>query len=289
MGASATRQGLRRVSPRRALSAEGFGIQVHTHRPRKRFSQNFLADRSVAERIVAAMGPRPGERVVEIGPGLGALTEPLLERLDALDAVEIDRDAAEVLVARFGPRGLQLHVADVLDFDFSSLGAPLRVVGNLPYHISTPILFRIDSLHATVRDCHFMLQKEVVERMAAMPDSAEYGRLSVMLQYRWRVEPVFDVAPAAFRPRPKVWSSLVRMSAQRAPSRAANETMFARLVAAAFSQRRKTLRNALRAFLDESGMRACGIDPQARGETLAVGDFVRLADAAFARLNASSG
>jgi 16S rRNA (adenine1518-N6/adenine1519-N6)-dimethyltransferase len=134
-----------------------------------------------------------------------------------------------------------------------------------------------------------MLQKEVVERMAAAPDCAAYGRLSVMLQYRWRVEPLFDVPPAAFRPRPKVWSSVVRMSPQRAPRRAVDETLFARLVAAAFSQRRKTLRNALRAFLDESGMRACGIDPQVRGETLAVADFVRLADAAFARVNASSG
>jgi 16S rRNA (adenine1518-N6/adenine1519-N6)-dimethyltransferase len=274
------------------MSAEGREPRpstAHPHRPRRRFSQNFLVDRGLAQRIVAAIDPRPAERVVEIGPGLGALTGPLLERLDALDAVEIDRDAAETLVAKFGTGRLRLHVADVLDFDFSSLGEPLRVVGNLPYHISTPILFRIDSLHAIVRDCHFMLQKEVVQRMAAAPDCAAYGRLSVMLQYRWRIEPLFDVPPTAFRPSPKVWSSVVRMCPQHAPRRALDETLFARLVAAAFAQRRKTLRNALRAYLDESGMRDCGVDPQARGETLAVGDFVRLADAALARLNASSG
>jgi 16S rRNA (adenine1518-N6/adenine1519-N6)-dimethyltransferase len=206
-----------------------------------------------------------------------------------LHAVEIDRDAARALAVIFPAARLRLHVADVLEFDFSSLGTGLRVVGNLPYHISTPILFRVDSLHDLIRDCHFMLQREVVERMASTPARAEYGRLSVMLQYRWRVEPLFDVAPSSFRPRPKVWSALVRLVAREAPLRAEDEAMFSRLVGAAFSQRRKTLRNALRAFLDEGAIRACGIDPQARGETLCVDEFVRLADAAARRVNASSG
>lgn len=262
---------------------------MHTHRPRRRFSQNFLADRGIAERIVAAIDPRPGERIVEIGPGLGSLTAPLLQRTDVVHAVEIDRDAARALAAAFPADRLHLHVADVLEFDFSSLGRDLRVAGNLPYHISTPILFRIDSLHGQIRDCHFLLQREVVERMAAAPARAEYGRLSVMIQYRWRVQPLFDVAPGAFRPRPKVWSSLVRLVPRTVLRRAADEAFFSRLVGAAFSQRRKTLRNALRAFLDETGIRSCGVDPQARGETLGVDEFVRLADAAFARLSASSG
>jgi 16S rRNA (adenine1518-N6/adenine1519-N6)-dimethyltransferase len=260
-----------------------------THRPRRRFSQNFLTDRGIAERIVTAIDPRPGDLIVEIGPGRGALTAPLLERLHTLHAVEIDRDAAKALAEVFPEHRLLLHVTDVLEFDFSSLGPGLRVVGNLPYHISTPILFRIDALHRLISDCHFLLQKEVVERMAARPDSAEYGRLSVMLQYRWRIERLFDVSPGAFRPRPRVWSSLVRLVAHPAPRQALDEAMFARVVAAAFSQRRKTLRNALRALLDETGMRECGIDPQARGETLAVDEFVRLADAAARRSSASSG
>ncbi len=259
------------------------------HRARRRFSQNFLVDRGIADRIVAAIDPRPDDRMVEIGPGLGSLTAPLLDRLELLQAVEIDRDAAKALAEAFPAPRLLLHVADVLRFDFSLLGPGLRVVGNLPYHISTPILFRVDSLHGLFSDCHFMLQKEVVERMAATPDCAEYGRLSVMLQRRWLIEPLFDVPPAAFRPTPKVWSSLVRMLPHGAPERPADEAMFARVVAAAFSQRRKTLRNALRAFVDEDSIRDCGIDPQARGETLAVSDFVRLADAASSRLSASSG
>lgn len=238
---------------------------------------------------MAAIDPHPGDRLVEIGPGLGSLTAPLLERIDVLHAVEIDRDAAAALAAAFPAERLRLHVGDVLEFDFSSLGPELRVAGNLPYHISTPILFRIDSLHGQIRDCHFMLQKEVVERMGAAPARAEYGRLSVMIQYRWRVERLFDVGPEAFRPRPKVWSSLVRLVPRAAPRRAADEAIFSRLVGAAFSQRRKTLRNALRALLDERGIRSCGIDPQARGETLGVEEFVRLADAAAERLSASSG
>ncbi|HWQ38042.1 MAG TPA: 16S rRNA (adenine(1518)-N(6)/adenine(1519)-N(6))-dimethyltransferase RsmA [Burkholderiales bacterium] len=260
------------------------------HRPRRRFSQNFLVDRDVVRRIVEAIDPRPGDTVVEIGPGLGALTTPLLERLPVLHAVEIDRDVAASLFQRFSPEKLRLHVGDALAFDFSSLGEALRVVGNLPYHICTPLLFRIDRLHAGVRDCHFMLQKEVVERMAARPGSPQYGRLSVMLQYRWGITSLFDVPPEAFRPRPKVWSSVVRLVPHaQLPCRAVDEAMLARLVGAAFAQRRKTLRNALRALLDEKAIAGCGVDPRLRAETLEVVQFVRLADAAAAQISASSG
>ena len=258
------------------------------HRPRKRFSQNFLIDRRVIGRIVEAIDPQPHDLMVEIGPGLGALTGPLLERLTQLHAIEIDRDAARALAERFAPERLILHVEDALRFDLAALGSGLRVVGNLPYHVSTPLLFRIGEAHGRVRDCHFMLQKEVVQRMVARPGGADYGRLSVMLQYRWRMQALFDVAPEAFRPRPKVWSSVVRLLPYaNPPCQARDEEMLGRVVLAAFTQRRKTLRNALRGWLDEVAIVECGIDPQARGETLSVAEFVRLADAAV--LSASSG
>jgi 16S rRNA (adenine1518-N6/adenine1519-N6)-dimethyltransferase len=254
---------------------------VASHRPRKRFSQNFLVDRHVIGRIVQAIDPQPGDRMVEIGPGLGALTEPLLERLGHLDAIEIDRDAARALEQRFRPERLTVHVEDALHFDLSRLGERLRMVGNLPYHISTPLLFRMDEEHERIVDGHFMLQKEVVQRMVACPGNAEYGRLSVMLQYRWTMEALFDVAPEAFQPRPRVWSSVIRLLPRSEPRhQARDEAMFGRVVLAAFTQRRKTLRNVLRGLLDQAAIEACGIDPQARGETLDVGDFVRLADAA---------
>jgi 16S rRNA (adenine1518-N6/adenine1519-N6)-dimethyltransferase len=251
------------------------------HRPRKRFSQNFLIDLPAIDRIVRAVDPQPADNMVEVGPGLGALSAPLLERLRVLHAIEIDRDAARALQERFSPDRLRLHIEDALQFDFSSLGTDLRVVGNLPYHISTPLLFRMDAGHRQIRDCHFMLQREVVQRMVGPPGSAEFGRLSVMLQYRWQMEALFDVSPDAFRPRPKVWSSVVRLVPYRTPPcPARDEAMFARVVLAAFSQRRKTLRNALRGMLEETVIASCGIDPQSRGETLGVAEFVRLADAA---------
>ena len=228
--------------------------------------------------IVRAIAPREGDRLVEVGPGYGALTAALLEKAGSIDAVEIDRDAVAALRQRFGD-SLRVHEGDVLKFDFSALGAPLRVVGNLPYHISTPVLFRIDALTASVADCHFMLQKEVVERMVAMPGDSAYGRLSVMLQYQWRIERLFDVPPGAFRPQPKVWSTVLRMTPRGAGApRAKDEATFGRLVAAAFSHRRKTLRNALRGLASEPALSACGIDPGARGETLSVADYLRLAD-----------
>jgi 16S rRNA (adenine1518-N6/adenine1519-N6)-dimethyltransferase len=249
------------------------------HPPRKRFGQNFLADRHYVARIVDAVDPAPGDNLVEIGPGLGALTNALIERAGKISAIEIDRDLAARLHERFTADRLALHEADALAFDFATLGADLRVVGNLPYNISTPLLFHLASYDRLVRDIHVMLQREVVARMTAAPDTADYGRLSVMLQARFRVSRLFTVAAGAFRPAPKVESAVTRLLPLGANRPAiADEALFARIVAAAFGQRRKTLRNALATLCDESALRASGIDPGARGETLSVTDFVRLAN-----------
>jgi len=249
------------------------------HSPRKRFGQNFLEDRGVVEQIVAAIRPQPGERFIEIGPGLGALTLPLLQRLGHLDAIEIDRDIVEGLRASHPANRLTIHEGDALEFDIAALGNDLRVVGNLPYNISTPLLFHLTDQAGAVRDAHFMLQREVVDRMSAQPGTAEYGRLSVMLQYRWNIDSLFDVPPSAFRPAPKVWSSVVRMIPHRVlPHIAHDERLFADVVMRAFGQRRKTLRNTLREKLTASDFEHLGIDPVARGETLGVADFVRIAN-----------
>ena len=233
----------------------------------------------MVEQIIAAIRPQPGERIVEIGPGLGALTLPLLQRLGHLDVIEIDRDIVADLRAAHSVDRLTIHEGDALEFDFTALGGDLRVVGNLPYNISTPLLFHLTGAACAVRDAHFMLQREVVERMSAQPGSAEYGRLSVMLQYRWSIDSLFDVPPTAFRPAPKVWSSIVRMIPYKAlPHVARNEDLFADVVMRAFGQRRKTLRNTLREKLTTAGFEQLGIDPAARGETLGVDDFVRIAN-----------
>jgi 16S rRNA (adenine1518-N6/adenine1519-N6)-dimethyltransferase len=255
---------------------------MHGHRARKRFSQNFLHDAHYIERIVAAVDPRPGERVVEIGPGLAALTAPLIDRAGHLTCVEIDRDLAARLRERFAPEQLTLIEADALALDWRALAEsdqrPLRIVGNLPYHISTPLLFALLPIADRVRDQHFMLQKEVVDRMAAAPGSDDYGRLSVMLQWRYVVTRLFVVPAGAFSPPPQVQSAIVRLLPRPAVDLpAVDATRFAQVVAAAFGQRRKTLRNALSALLDEAQIRAAGIDPQTRGETLSVEEFVRLA------------
>jgi 16S rRNA (adenine1518-N6/adenine1519-N6)-dimethyltransferase len=249
------------------------------HIPRKRFGQHFLEDASVVDQIVAAIHPQSGERFVEIGPGLGALTLPLLQRLDHLDVIEIDRDIVADLRAHPVGGRLTIHDADALTFDFAAMGCDLRIVGNLPYNISTPLLFHITGQASVVRDAHFLLQREVVERMSAQPGTSEYGRLSVMLQYRWYIESLFDVAPSAFRPAPKVWSSIVRMIPHKVlPHAASDEKLFAEVVMRAFGQRRKTLRNALREMLAPTDFWQLGIDPAARGETLGVADFVRIAN-----------
>lgn len=249
------------------------------HAPRKRFGQNFLQDTSVVERIVASINPKSGERFVEIGPGLGALTLPLLRRLDYMDVVEIDRDIVAHLRMCPAADRLTIHEGDALEFDFAALGQSLRVVGNLPYNISTPLLFHLTTMAHCVRDAHFMLQREVVERMCALPGTRQYGRLSVMLQYRWRIETLFEVAPDAFRPAPKVWSSVARMVPHPTlPYRANDEKVFVEVVMRAFGQRRKTLRNALRELLALEDFGILGIDSMARAETLGVADFVRLSN-----------
>jgi 16S rRNA (adenine1518-N6/adenine1519-N6)-dimethyltransferase len=249
------------------------------HEPRRRFGQNFLVDRSVVASLVAAIDPQREERMVEIGPGLGALTEPLLARLDVLHVVEIDRDLAARLSARFPPERLRIWQADALAFDFCALGPDLRVVGNLPYNISSPLLFHLAGMAACLRDCHFMLQREVVDRMVAAPGGKEYGRLSVMLQYRFQAQRLLRVAPGAFRPAPKVESAFVRLVPHRPlPLQAADESVLAQVVARAFGQRRKTLRNALRELIDAQDLAALGIDPGLRAETLPVEAFVRIAD-----------
>jgi 16S rRNA (adenine1518-N6/adenine1519-N6)-dimethyltransferase len=250
------------------------------HRARKRFGQNFLADPRYVARIVEAVDPRAGDNIVEIGPGLAALTEGLVMGAGRVTAIEIDRDLAARLREQFTPAHLVLHEADVLEFDLRSLGKDLRVVGNLPYNISSPLLFRIAGVADIVRDVHVMLQKEVVARMTARPGTADYGRLTVMLHATFRIERLFLVPAGAFRPAPKVESAVARLVPLRDAAPAiADPALFSRVVAAAFMQRRKTLRNALSALADANAFDASGIDPQSRGETLSVDDFVRLADA----------
>ncbi|MBL0143640.1 MAG: 16S rRNA (adenine(1518)-N(6)/adenine(1519)-N(6))-dimethyltransferase RsmA [Betaproteobacteria bacterium] len=252
-------------------------------RPKRRLGQHFLTDRHYVERIVAEIAPRAGETMVEIGPGPGALTERLAAVVRPLHVVEIDRDLAADLRSRFDSGSVVVHEGDALAFDLSSLPAGLRVVGNLPYNISTPLLFHVASFAPRVRDCVFMLQKEVVERMVADPGTPDYGRLSVMLQYRFEMALAFRVPPGAFTPPPKVDSAIVRM-VPLGPGRLAarDEALFARIVMAAFTQRRKTLRNALRRVAGDEIFSRTGIDPGLRGETLSVAQFVALADAATA-------
>ncbi|MBW7901094.1 MAG: 16S rRNA (adenine(1518)-N(6)/adenine(1519)-N(6))-dimethyltransferase RsmA [Rhodocyclaceae bacterium] len=248
------------------------------HVPRKRFGQNFLVDAQIVADIVGAVAPARGDRLVEIGPGLGALTEPLLERVDHLHVVEIDRDIVARLKKRHPPERLTIHEGDALAFDFASLGDDLRIVGNLPYNISTPLLFHLAGYAERVRDMHFMLQKEVVERMVAEPGDGERGRLSVMLQYRFWLEWLIDVPPTAFDPPPKVDSAVVRMIPRDPADLAAvDEALLGKVVAAAFAQRRKMLRNNLKGLLDDAAWTALAIDPTRRAEDLSVDDYVRIA------------
>ncbi|HLX28598.1 MAG TPA: 16S rRNA (adenine(1518)-N(6)/adenine(1519)-N(6))-dimethyltransferase RsmA [Casimicrobiaceae bacterium] len=252
---------------------------IKGHWPRKRFGQHFLVDPHYIARIVDAIDPRPGDNIVEIGPGLGALTGALFERAGRVAAIEIDRDLAARLRDRFDSDRLALNETDALTFDFATLGDRLRVAGNLPYNISSPLLFHLASFDAQLRDVHVMLQREVVARMTAAPGTPDYGRLTVMLQTRFAVSRLFTVPAGAFRPAPKVESAVARL-VPLGESRPAivDEALFARVVSAAFGQRRKTLRNALSSIADEATLRNAGIDPGARGEALAVADFVRLAN-----------
>ena len=247
------------------------------HQARKRFGQHFLTDAGVIHQIVRAVDPRPGQALVEIGPGLGALTQPLLERCGALTVIELDRD----LAARWRSRqGVTVVEADVLNVDFSALVAPhqrLRIVGNLPYNISTPILFHLLEVAEAVLDQHVMLQKEVVQRMAAGPGGKDFGRLSVMLQWRYRIEALLDVPPAAFDPPPRVDSAVVRMTPLAAPP-VLDQRLLRELVTSAFSQRRKLLRHSLGRWLEA---RSFGgeFDLQRRAEEVPVAEYVALAQA----------
>jgi 16S rRNA (adenine1518-N6/adenine1519-N6)-dimethyltransferase len=247
------------------------------HLPRKRFGQHFLVDPGVIDRIVAAVSPRPGEALVEIGPGLGAITQPLLERAGRLVVIELDRDLAARLRGR---PGLEVLEADVLQVDFASLaeraGRPLRLVGNLPYNISSPILFHLLPVAARVVDQHLMLQKEVAQRLSAAPGGREYGRLTVMLQWRYEIETLFDVPPDAFDPPPKVQSAVLRMEPRKAPA-AVDPALLGELVRVAFSQRRKLLRHTLGVWLEARRQDPCDFDLQRRAEEVPVDDYVALA------------
>lgn len=251
---------------------------MQEHRARKRFGQNFLSSSGVIASIISAINPKPDDCMVEIGPGLGAMTVPLMDTLKHLHVVEIDRDLIARLKQNHRLDKLTIHEGDALEFDFGGLSEKnLRIVGNLPYNISTPILFHLSRFATQVRDMHFMLQKEVVDRMVAEPGSSEFGRLSVMLQYRYDMDRLFIVPPDAFVPAPKVDSAIVRMIPRPVEALTAkDEALFGDVVTAAFSQRRKMLRNTLKGIISETGLEALGIAPTARAETLAVSDYVRI-------------
>jgi 16S rRNA (adenine1518-N6/adenine1519-N6)-dimethyltransferase len=252
------------------------------HRARKRFGQNFLHERGVIERIVQAVHPLPGQALVEIGPGQGSITVPLLKACGRLDVIELDRDLITPLARMAtGSGDLVIHQQDALNFDFRTLAGAgkIRAVGNLPYNISTPLLFHLLEQADCIVDMHFMLQKEVVDRIAAAPGGRDYGRLSVMIQYHCRVTPLFRVAPGAFRPAPKIESAFVRLQPYtQLPHPARSARCLEEVVRKAFSQRRKTLRNTLKGLLSEQQIENAGIQPGARAETVGLKEYVALAD-----------
>lgn len=253
------------------------------HQARKRFGQNFLHDPGVIQHIVSVIDPRPGENLVEIGPGMGAITKHLLTACKELDVIEIDRDLIPILERELASLGdLRIHNVDALKFDFSTLmhhGKKIRVVGNLPYNISTPILFHLIKQLDCIEDMYFMLQKEVVDRITAKPNCSDYGRLSVMCQYHCETEKLFNVSPGAFNPRPKVDSAIVCLRPHRKIATPAKDyRVFQDMVTRCFSQRRKTLRNNLRGILEDSQILEVGIEPSVRAETLSVEQFVELSN-----------
>lgn len=249
------------------------------HKAQKRFGQNFLVDQNIIADIVRAIRPEADDNMVEIGPGLGALTRPLLKQLNTLHVVEIDRDIIARLKTDYPQDKIVIHEGDALKFDIAQLAAPLRIVGNLPYNISSPLLFHFADYAARITDMHFMLQNEVVERMVAAPSTPEYGRLSVMLQYRFHMEKLLDVPPESFRPAPKVDSAIVRMIPMKPQEiLVKDEALFAEVVMAAFGQRRKTLRNTLRGRLTEENFAELGIDAQLRAENLGWLEYAKIAN-----------
>ena len=256
------------------------------HRPRKRFGQHFLTDSATIEQIVAAIQPRDTETIVEVGPGRGAISDPLARLAGEFHTIELDRDLAAVIRKRFATQAnVTVHEGDVLNFDFASLGNELRIVGNLPYNISTPLLFRLVEFRQVIRDMHFMLQKEVVDRMAAPPGNKTYGRLSIMLGCHMEIIPLFDVPATAFDPPPKVTSSVVRLRPWPAGTfEISDPHKLSQIVAEAFGQRRKTLRNALKASATEDDLVAAGMDPQSRPEQSTIANYVALANLIAGRL-----
>ena len=254
---------------------------THHHRARKRFGQHFLKDSHVVQNIINAVAPLSTDHLVEIGPGMGVLTQAILPLVDCLDAVELDRDLVAKLRQPPLPLGnFTIHSADALKFDFCALvksQEKLRIVGNLPYNISTPLIFHLLEQINCISDMHFMLQKEVVDRLAASPGHSSYGKLSVMVQYQCYVEKVFDVGPQAFSPPPKVDSSVVRMIPHKSPPvKIADRSLLEKVVTTAFAQRRKTLRNNLKELITADAMQANGIDPSRRAETLSLEEFAIL-------------
>ena len=253
------------------------------HRAKKRFGQNFLVDSNIIDKIIHSINPQAEDHIIEIGPGLGALTQPLLKTLIRLDAIELDRDVIPQLKTLQGSEKLYIHNIDVLAFDFTEFKqsnfehGTLRIIGNLPYNISTAVLFHLVNHRNCIHDLHFMLQKEVVERIAASAGSNDYGRLSVMMQLYFRINPLFTVAPQCFRPVPRVESAIIRMVPRISPAISHDEhDAFATLVRQAFSQRRKTLKNTLRDLCNTEQIDTAGIDPGKRPQELSVDDYIRL-------------
>jgi 16S rRNA (adenine1518-N6/adenine1519-N6)-dimethyltransferase len=250
------------------------------HQARKRFGQHFLHDQNVIEAILRAIDPRPGENLLEIGPGQGALTYPLLQRCDKLIAIELDRDLVSVLSRQAKNLGsLEIINADILEFELSSIPGDktFRVIGNLPYNISTPLMFHLLDSVQLIQDMHFMVQKEVALRIVAKAGEPNYGRLSVMLQYQCDCQYLLDVAPSAFKPPPRVNSAVIRMTPFASPEHDVGDFKnFSSIVQAAFSQRRKTISNSLKSVLDRKSIIACEVDPGLRAENLSVADFARL-------------
>ena len=254
-----------------------------THKAKKRFGQNFLHDTSIIRQIIQSIRPKAGEHLIEIGPGQGAITTELLKATGELDAIELDRDLIHPLAVACANLGkLNIINSDAMKFDYAQLaedGRPLRLIGNLPYNISTPILFHLLHYATVIQDMHFMLQKEVVDRMAAAPGNKTYGRLSVMMQTWFEIEPLFDIGPGAFNPPPKVKSAIVRLIPYKTPPHQIDDAdHFSRLVTTAFAQRRKTLRNSLSKMVDAEQITAAGIDPTLRAERLSLADFARLSN-----------
>ena len=249
------------------------------HIAKKKFGQNFLKDTSIINAIIQSINPVPDDLLIEIGPGLGALTKPLLEKTNHLLAIEVDRDIVAWMENEYSKKNITVLNEDILNFNFDQFDQKVRIVGNLPYNISTPILFKCIDNITNIKDLHFMLQKEVVDRMIAVPSSSEYGRLSVMLQYYFVMEHLVHVPKESFDPEPKVESSFVRLIPYKHyPFVANNIEQFGRIVKEAFSQRRKTIRNTLKSFISENDFQKIDINPQLRAENLAVSDFVKISN-----------